>query len=92
MRKTHTFVLEDTGQDFVEIDLYDNGVIKGYSIMFSDNRVSMIGIGTVDGKVYETLEDFQCTHLDSRENDLYMVSSPVLVPNKTREFAMLDRR
>jgi len=51
-----TFVLEDKGQDFTEIDLLENGVILGESIIFKDGRVSMLGVGTKDGKIYRPMK------------------------------------
>ena len=47
-----TFVLEDKGQDFIEIDVLENGVILGNSIMFENGRLSMIGVGALNGKGY----------------------------------------
>ena len=53
-----TLKLEDKGQDFIEIDVLENGVIVGSSIIFANGRLSMIGIGTLNGKVYKTFENF----------------------------------
>jgi len=47
-----TIVLEDKGQDFTEIDVLENGVILGNSIMFENGKLSMIGIGSLDGLDY----------------------------------------
>lgn len=52
-----TLSLYDAGQDFTEIDVLENGVILGNSIMFADGRLSMIGIGSVDGVHYYRLAD-----------------------------------
>ena len=49
-----TFILEDQEQDFTEIDVLENGVILGNSIMFKGGRISMIGVGTLNGKEYFT--------------------------------------
>lgn len=52
-----TLVLEDKGQDFTELDVLENGVILGNSIMFSNGRISLIGIGALDGITYYVLEE-----------------------------------
>jgi len=49
---TATFILEDKGQDFTEIDVLENGVILGNSIIFKKGRISIIGVGTLDGIDY----------------------------------------
>lgn len=49
-----TIEIEDHGQDFIELDLLENGVLLGYGIMFADGRVSLVGIGTSDGHEYHT--------------------------------------
>ena len=48
-----TFILEDKGQDFTEIDLLENGVILGYNILFTDGRLTMIGTGKSNGENYQ---------------------------------------
>jgi hypothetical protein len=50
-----TFEIEDEGQDFTEIDVLANGVILGNSVMFSHGRLSLLGIGSNDGKDYYSL-------------------------------------
>jgi hypothetical protein len=52
-----TLQLEDRGQDFTELDVLENGVILGNSIMFSHGRLSLIGVGTLDGSTYYTLKE-----------------------------------
>ena len=47
-----TFVLEDKGQDFTEIDVLENGVILGNSVMFKNGRLSIIGVGALDGQEF----------------------------------------
>ena len=47
-----TLELEDRGQDFIEIDVLENGVILGHSFMFENGRLSMLGIGTSGGEDY----------------------------------------
>lgn len=47
-----TLKIEDQGQDFVELDVLENGVILGDSIMFENGRQSVMGIGALDGTVY----------------------------------------
>ena len=54
-----TLVLEDKGQDFTEIDVLENGVILGNSIMFKDGKLSTIGIGTSDGMDYWSVEQMK---------------------------------
>ena len=49
-----TIEVEDEGQDFVEIDVLENGVLLGNSVMFSHGRLSLLGIGTLDGNEYHT--------------------------------------
>lgn len=47
-----TLELEDKRQDFIELDVLENGVILGDSIMFKNGRQSVMGIGTLDGTIY----------------------------------------
>ena len=47
-----TFILEDKEQDFTEIDVLENGVILGNSIIFEKGRLTLIGVGTLDGIEY----------------------------------------
>ena len=54
-----TFILEDKEQDFTEIDVLENGVILGDSIMFENGRLSMIGVGTLNGKEYWTFKEMK---------------------------------
>lgn len=53
-----TLKLEDKGQDFTEIDVLENGVILGNSVIFKDGRLSLLGIATSEGKNYEHHTDF----------------------------------
>lgn len=48
----YTLSLEDDGQDFNKLDILENGVLLGNSIIFKDGRISLLGIGTRDGEVY----------------------------------------
>jgi hypothetical protein len=64
--------LEDKGQDFLEVDIYDNGVISGNSIMFNDDRVSLIGIGTLDGTLYFTFEELKKMEFKVNLENLYL--------------------
>jgi hypothetical protein len=59
MEKIFTIKLEDKGQDFLELDVLENGVLLGYSIIFSHDRLSLLGIGGLDGKGYLTFEDIK---------------------------------
>ena len=54
-----TFILEDTGQDFSELDVLENGVILGNSLIFSNGRISVIGIGTLNGKEFYTFNELK---------------------------------
>lgn len=49
-----TIEIEDRGQDFIGLDVLQNGVILGNSVMFSHGRLSLLGIGTDDGMDYHT--------------------------------------
>jgi hypothetical protein len=49
-----TIEIEDKGQDFTELDVLQNGVLLGDSVMFSGGRLSLLGIGTNDGVEYHT--------------------------------------
>ena len=49
-----TLEIEDKGQDFTEIDVLENGVILGNSIMFENGRISILGIGALTGMPYTT--------------------------------------
>ncbi len=53
-----TIELKDEGQDFLELDVLENGVVLGNSIMFSDSRLSLLGIGTLDGIKYHNFKEF----------------------------------
>lgn len=52
-----TIEIEDRGQNFVELDVLENGVLLGDSVMFSHGRLSLLGIGTDDGMDYHTAID-----------------------------------
>lgn len=54
-----TIVLEDKGQDFTELDVLENGVILGNSPMFSNGRLTMIGVGALDGARYFTFSEIR---------------------------------
>ena len=49
-----TIEIVDAGQDFIEIDVLQNGVILDNSVMFSHGRLSLLGIGALDGIPYHT--------------------------------------
>lgn len=67
-----TIELEDKGQDFIELDLLQNDVILGHSPIFSMGRLSLIGIGTLDGMTYFPVDGgFKRKDLVA-ENDLYV--------------------
>ena len=52
-----TIDLEDRGQDFIELDVLENGVLLGDSIMFRNGRLTLLGVGTSDGMTYHTCEE-----------------------------------
>ena len=54
-----TFILEYKGQNFTELDVLENGVILGNSLMFSDGRTSVIGIGALNGKEFYTFNELK---------------------------------
>lgn len=49
-----TLELQDIGQDFLEIDVLQNGVILGNSPIFSHGRLSLVGVGSLDGRKFKT--------------------------------------
>lgn len=53
-----TIEIEDQGQDFIELDVLENGVIVGDNTMFSYGRVSLLGIGTENGMEYHDFKEF----------------------------------
>ena len=53
-----TIKIEDKGQDFIELDVLGNGVLLGNSVMFSHGRLSLLGVGTSNGKPYHTFKEF----------------------------------
>ncbi len=57
MNKLLTIELEDQGQDFLKLDVLESGVLLGYSPMFMNNRLSIIGIGSLEGKEYTTFTE-----------------------------------
>ena len=58
-----TIEIEDKGQDFTELDVLENGVILGNSVMFSHGRLSLLGIGADDGMVYHTFKEIAQTKI-----------------------------
>ena len=53
-----TLQLDDQGQDFTALDVLENGVILGNSPMFSNGRLSLLGIGKANGEDYEDRNEF----------------------------------
>ncbi len=53
-----TIEIEDRGQDFTELDVLENGVILGNSVMFSQGRLSLIGMGFENGMEYHDFKEF----------------------------------
>lgn len=62
-----TIEIEDRGQDFIELDVLENGVILGNSIMFANGRRSLLGIGTNDGMEYHDFKEFASMTRSERE-------------------------
>ncbi len=54
-----TLVLEDKGQDFIELDVLENGVILGNSPMFAHGRLTLLGVGKLDGVDYWTFNQMK---------------------------------
>lgn len=52
-------LLEDQGQDFTYINVSTDGVMSGNSVLFADRRLSLIGIGSLGGKIYYTLDELK---------------------------------
>lgn len=50
--------IEDRHQDFTELDILENGVILGNSVIFSHGRLSLLGVGTDDGTDYYDFKTF----------------------------------
>jgi len=53
-----TIEIEDKGQDFIELDVLENGVILGNSVMFSRGKLSLLGIGKNNGMEYQDFKEF----------------------------------
>lgn len=72
MKKLLTIKLEDKWQDFLELDILDNGIIKGNSIMFKKGRLSLLGVGTLDGKEYLTFNEIKKGKKPKKGYSIYM--------------------
>lgn len=44
--------LEDQGQDFLSLGIDSEGKLSGYSPMFADGRLTLVGLGTLNGTTY----------------------------------------
>lgn len=71
-----TFEIDDRGQDFTELDLLENGVLLGNSLMFSHGRLSLLGIGTLDGMEYYSFEDVKNSSPAKTFKGLYVYIKP----------------
>ena len=49
-----TLELEDKGQDFLELDILEDGVMLGDSVMFRNGKLSLLGVGALDGIPFYT--------------------------------------
>lgn len=71
-----TIEIEDRGQDFIELDLLENGVLLGDSVMFRNGRESLLGIGSDDGMDYHTATEIlqmkYPSHLKLKGLTIYM--------------------
>lgn len=67
-----TLQLEDGGQDFLEIDIMENGVLLGNSTIFRNGRISLLGIGTNDGKVFHAAKEIIKGEPVRTFNDCYL--------------------
>lgn len=62
-----TIEIEDMGQDFIELDVLENGALLGDSVMFKNGKLSLLGIGTNDGVKYHNELDFMEANRKSLE-------------------------
>lgn len=67
-----TFILEDKGQDFIELDVLENGIILGNCIIFKNGRLSVLGIGKLDGSKYYNWEELRMSSIMQSFNGLYI--------------------
>lgn len=65
-----TLLIEDQGQDFTELDVLENGVLLGNSPMFSHGRLSLLGVGTLDGTKYFNFEEMRMSSIMKSFNGL----------------------
>lgn len=77
--------LEDQQQDFLELDVLENGVLLGNSPMFSHGILSLVGIGTVEGfEWYEpkNIKDIPQDYFEAYELYVYFknTNEPTPVP------------
>lgn len=49
-----TLEIEDVGQDFIEVDVLENGVLLGDSLIFRNGQLTLLGIGAKDGMQYHS--------------------------------------
>jgi len=54
-----TIELVDERQDFLELTINEDNTINGYSPIFSNKRLSIIGIGTPDGLEYKDIKEIK---------------------------------
>lgn len=71
MKTNLTIKLDDQGQDFIELKVDADGKISGYSPMFADGRLSLIGIGALDGTQYHTREELMRGEFEQND-DLFV--------------------
>lgn len=63
-----TIEIEDKGQDFIEVDVLENGVLLGDSVMFRDGQLTLLGIGALDGMEYQTREQILQSRIVALKN------------------------
>ncbi len=49
-----TLEIQDEGQDFIELEVLENGVLLGDSVIFRNGRLSLVGIGALNGEPFYT--------------------------------------
>jgi hypothetical protein len=76
-----TIELEDKGQDFIELDVLEDGVLLGDSVIFRDGRLSLIGIGALTGTNYHSRDEI----LQLKDSPHFKVASSFVYFKETGE-------
>ena len=56
----------------MELSVYSNGIIRGFSILFSADRLSLLGIGRLDGKTYYSFDELKKNKFKFDLENLYV--------------------